>query len=199
MKNIERENKELKAVFEIVDALRFDLTQCGKMLSEANGLFYILQFEHTDEMLSMRTGTGVGSLSGNCRKGETVINITTATGGSFTPSAQVLIYDKETGTHEIKKIQRCDGSRLILEEGLGENFREHSTVVLFAQIEWTYNLARGSFSRIADGVQLKWLINVTDFNVTYYPELVSVLFRIEMNKKTQVRGYIPLENMQIDP
>ena len=37
---------------------------------------------------------------------------------------------------------------------------------------------------------------VTDFSVTYFPESNSVLYRIELDGKEQIRGYIFLMNMK---
>jgi hypothetical protein len=36
---------------------------------------------------------------------------------------------------------------------------------------------------------------VSDFYVTYFPDANSVLYRIEVNKKEQIRGYIFLLNL----
>jgi len=36
--------------------------------------------------------------------------------------------------------------------------------------------------------------NVTDFYIAYFPESKSVLYRIEVNKREQVKGYIFMSN-----
>ena len=38
------------------------------------------------------------------------------------------------------------------------------------------------------------LSDVTDFNVSFFPDAGSVLYRIELQKKDQIRGYIFLNN-----
>jgi hypothetical protein len=46
---------------------------------------------------------------------------------------------------------------------------------------------KGYFQPLIEGV--------TDFYVKFFPESCSVLYRIEVNKKEQIRGYIFLTNM----
>jgi hypothetical protein len=40
------------------------------------------------------------------------------------------------------------------------------------------------------------LDDVTDFRVSFFPDANSVLYRIEMQKKDQIRGYIFLHNLK---
>jgi hypothetical protein len=49
--------------------------------------------------------------------------------------------------------------------------------------------------KVNSGYFQPMLEKVTDFNVTYFPEAISVLYRIEIDKKEQIRGYIFLVNM----
>ncbi len=199
MKTRNQEIKKLECVFEIANLLNYDLTACGKMLSEANDILYLPVFEHTATWLSMRYGTARGSLPGACRKGETEIEVLFDT-TSPPPPSKILIYDKETRTHEIHDIQGSNGSRLILKEGLGSDYRERSTVVVFDHIVWECipkrSPARFSFSRVVNGKKrFKWRLNVTDFDITYFPESVSVLYRIEIARKEHIRGYQHLPNL----
>lgn len=40
------------------------------------------------------------------------------------------------------------------------------------------------------------ILDVTDFKVTFFPEAKSVLYRIKLDGKEQIRGYIFLQNLE---
>jgi len=204
MKRHDEESKDIIAIFEITELLRFDLTSCGKMLGEAWETFYLPAFEYADNMLSTCRGTARGSLTGDRRKGETEINVLLNTGppAPLARSSKILIYDKERYTYEINILRQGDGQRrqqrrLILKEGLQNDFRDRSTVVVFDHVVWRCKPDRQLFFREVNGRRYKWPINVTDFNITYFPESVSVLYLIEIDKKEQVRGYKFLINAPV--
>jgi hypothetical protein len=55
---------------------------------------------------------------------------------------------------------------------------------------------QNTLKRKTDGGYFQPLIeNVTEFYVNFFPEAYSVLYRIEVNKKEQIRGYVFLTNM----
>ena len=60
------------------------------------------------------------------------------------------------------------------------------------KIEWRFDPKNRSLERAGKLM----ILDVTDFMVQYFPEANSVLYRIELDGKEQIRGYIFLMNMK---
>ena len=69
-------------------------------------------------------------------------------------------------------------------------------VVPLKKVEYKFYPAQRVLKRKADKWNFKPLLKeVSDFYVTYFPDANSVLYRIEVNKKEHIRGYIFLLNL----
>ena len=61
---------------------------------------------------------------------------------------------------------------------------------------YRYNPKEQTLERQVNKGKISTLLGeVSDFYVTYFPDANSVLYRIEVNKKEQIRGYIFLLNL----
>ena len=71
--------------------------------------------------------------------------------------------------------------------------REHS----MQTVRYRYHPNRQVLTRRQGRAKAEVILgNMTDFFVSYFPESFSVLYRIEINKREQVRGYVFLPNLQ---
>jgi hypothetical protein len=73
-----------------------------------------------------------------------------------------------------------------------KHFREDKTI----KTSYRYNPQEQTLERQVNKGEISTLLGeVSDFYVTYFPDANSVLYRIEVNKKEQIRGYIFLLNL----
>jgi len=94
---------------------------------------------------------------------------------------------------EIRKIRK---NNLILKDSLLHTYPEKSTIIMLKKIEYKLYSQQNILKRKIDRGYFQPLIEyVSDFYVTFFPESNSVLYRLEVNNKEQVRGYIFLNNM----
>ena len=62
------------------------------------------------------------------------------------------------------------------------------------KISYEYDPSCSTLYRVENGKRKKLIDHVTDFYVTYFPDANSVLYRIELDRKEHIRGYIFLLN-----
>ncbi|UCH94005.1 MAG: hypothetical protein JSV88_27575 [Candidatus Aminicenantes bacterium] len=76
------------------------------------------------------------------------------------------------------------------------DFPGSSMIIVLKEVEYKYYPDQEALKRkVNKGGFLLFFEEVTDFFVKYFPESCSVLYRIELNRKEQIRGYIFLPNM----
>jgi hypothetical protein len=64
------------------------------------------------------------------------------------------------------------------------------------KVEYRFDPERKTLSRRVNRKKVERVLEgVTDFYVTFFPESKSVLYRVEISKKENIRGYIFLVNM----
>jgi len=107
-----------------------------------------------------------------------------------------LIYDLASQVWEINEIESRQDGALILKNPLQNEYPLKSMVVPLKKVEYKFYPAQRVLKRKADKWNFKPLLKeVSDFYVTYFPDANSVLYRIEVNKKEHIRGYIFLLNL----
>ena len=114
----------------------------------------------------------------------------------FKSGRAVLIYDLASQAWEMNEIRDRQNGILILKNPLHNDYPLNSIVVALKKVEYRFYPAQRVLKRKADKKNFQPLLeDVSDFYVTFFPDANSVLYRIEVNKKEQIRGYIFLLNL----
>ena len=186
--------ERLEAIFHTVDTLKSDLNKCGMRLQEARPFCGIVPFASAAGTFTCRYGLADEQLLENALRGQQTLRV--PPNDYFKKDRALLIYDLSAQAWELNEIEyRLDGV-LVLRNPLKSDFALHSTVVALKEVEYRYYPAQRALKRKADQGNFQPLLEeVTDFYVTFFPDANSVLYRIEVNRKEQVRGYIFLLNM----
>ncbi|MCK4766477.1 MAG: type II secretion system protein [Candidatus Aminicenantes bacterium] len=193
-KKITGNQQVMESIFHTIDSLRSDLTKCGMRLQEASKHFDISLFENSGSSFKLVYGLQSEALKAEAYKGETTVSIDR--NDYFKKRKTVLIYNIENKTFEFNEIEEIDGDTLVLALALQNDYPEKSCIVVLKRVEYKLydkenvlkrKLDRGYFQPIVE--------NVSDFSVTFFPDANSVLYRVEVNEREQIRGYIFLTNM----
>lgn len=186
--------QRLEAIFHAVDTIKSDLNRCGMRLQEAQPFCGIQPFSSAAGTFTCWYGIADEPLLEGALRGQQALKV--AAGESFKKDKPVLVYDAACQSWEVNEIgYRLDGA-LVLKTPLQNDFVMNSTVVALKKVEYRYYPAQHVLKRKADDGNFQPLLEeVSDFYVTFFPDAHSVLYRIEVNKKEQVRGYIFLLNL----
>ncbi len=192
-RKITTRQKVLESLFFTVDTIKNDLTKCGMRLQEAADLFDIPLFSNTQSGFKVIYGLASDELAENCYSGENRIEVT---GTDFVKKGRkILIYDAVSKKHEFLRVKKVDGNSLLLDSNVKTDHLKHSVIIPLKEIEMKFykkdmvikrKIDRGYFQPVIEGV--------TDFYISFFDDSNSVLYRLEINKKEQVRGYIFLSN-----
>jgi len=186
--------QRMEAIFNTVDSIRSDLTKCGMKLREASNRFGIPLFEYSTQSFKVLYGTGEEPLLADCWKGAKEILINR--NDFFSKQKEILIYDTERGNYEFNVISGVSGNRLLLAYNLQDDYGKNSMAVVLKYVEYKiYPTEKVLKRKVNNGYFQPLLEEVTDFYVKFYPESIAVLYRFEINKKEQLRGYIFLSQM----
>lgn len=184
----------LKDLFFTVDTIKSDLTKCGMRLQEALKYFSIPLFTYTQDRFKITYGVASGIIEKDVFCDEVLIK--TEKNLFFKKGEKILIYDLDAKRYEINQIKDVNGSKVFLKNGLKNNYKLGSTAIIIRDSELKFFKDQNILKRKSGNGCFKTLVkNVTDFYVSFFPEANSVLYRIEINNKEQVRGYILLTNM----
>ncbi|MCP5102871.1 MAG: hypothetical protein GY950_05820, partial [bacterium] len=186
--------QRMESIFHTVDTIKSDLTKCGMRLQEAAATFGFPTFEYSTLGIKVLYGVGEEPLLEECWEGEREIIV--HKNEFFAKRKDILIYDPERWCYEFNEIKTWDGDRLILAYDLQYGYSKDSPVIVLKQVEYKVYEDQRILKRKVNGGYFQPLIEeVTDFNIKYFSESVSVLYRIEINNKEQVRGYIFLTHL----
>jgi len=187
------QQQNLEALFHTVDTIKSDLSRCGMRMQEAAAEFAIESFQTQENGFALRYGISSSELTKPAVKGDSHIEISA---DDFARKRKaVLIYSISQGVFEFNKIDSVAGNQLKMKKPLADNYPENSPVVILKEIQLRHYPRTHQLKRRLDSGYFQPLIeNVTDFASTYYPESRSVLYRLEINHREQVRGYIFLNN-----
>jgi len=186
--------ERLEAIFHAVDTIKSDLNKCGMRLQEARPFCGIPPFASSAGAFTCWYGLADEQLLEGALRGQQALKV--VADEFFKKDKPVLLYDADRQSWELNEIgYRLDGA-LVLKQPLRNDFARHSTVVALKKVEYRYFPAQRALKRKADDGNFQPLLEeVSDFYVTFFPDANSVLYRIEVNKKEQVRGYIFLLNL----
>jgi len=186
--------QRLEAIFHAVDVIKSDLSKCGMRLQEARQFFAIAPFSCVAGSFACSYGIADELLLEGAVRGQQTLKV--AADEFFRKDRAVLVYDVARQAWEMNEIDgRLDGT-LLLKAPLQNDFPANSRVVVLKKVEYKYFPARSMLKRKSDRGNFQPLLEeVSDFYVTHFPDANSVLYRIEVNKKEQVRGYVFLLNL----
>jgi len=193
-KKITSNQERLEAVFHTVDTIKADLNKCGMRLQEAGKFFNIPAFESSQGGFKIIYGLADEALLENSPTGQQTLKI--AKNEFFKKDKTILIYNLEQGAWEFNEITDLSGGVPVLKNPLRSDFPGNSPVIAVKRVEYKYYPAQRVLKRKSDKGNFQPLLEeVSDFYVTFFPDANSVLYRIEVNKKEQIRGYIFLLNL----
>jgi len=186
--------ERLEAIFHAVDTIKADLNKCGMRLQESRQLSGIPPFTSAPGSFTCRYGIADEPLLEGAVRGQHALKVVAS--DFFRKEMAVLVYDPVGRAWELNEIEyRLDGA-LLLKNPLQGDFARSSLVVALKQVEYKYYPAQRVLKRKSDKGSFQPLLEeVSDFYVTFFPDANSVLYRIEVNKKEQVRGYVFLLNL----
>lgn len=193
-KRIISNQQKLEMIFHTVDTIKSDLTKCGMRLQEARKHFDLQLFEHAGKHFRLIYGLSGETLNADSHHGEKTIDI--HKNEYFKTGKKVIIYHCETHVYEYNQIGHQENGKLILTTPLQHDYPANSYAIILKQVEYQLYEKESILKRKVDKGYFQPLIeDVTDFYLTYFPESQSVLYKIEVNRKEQIRGYIFLVNM----
>ena len=186
--------EKMESIFHTVEMIRSDLTKCGMRLLEPAKFLGFPLFVNSDYSFKVIYGIETEMIIDDSKESATAITINR--NDFFTKGKRIVIYDPDNRNYEINEIQAVDGDRLILLSGLQDDYPKNSSVVVLKEVEYKHYTEQNILKRKVNKGYFQPLIEeVTDFYVKFFPESCSVLYRIEVNKKEQIRGYIFMTNM----
>lgn len=186
--------ERLEAIFHTVDTIKSDLNKCGMRLQACREFSGIFPFTSTSSSFTCTYGLADEQILENAMKGQQSLKF--AANEFFKKDRAVLIYDLISKSWEMNEIKsRLDGAT-VLKNPLQNEYPLNSMVVVVKKVEYKFYPDQRTLKRKADKGSFQPLLEeVSDFYVTYFPDANSVLYRIEVNKKEQIRGYIFLLNL----
>ncbi len=183
----------LESLFFTVDTIKNDLTKCGMRLQEASELFNIELFSNTQSGFKVVYGLASDELMENCYSGDNRIEVTST--DFVKKGRKILIYDAVSKIYEFVRVKKVEENSIILDSRIKNDHIKHSVVIPLKETEMKLykkdmaikrKVDRGYFQPVIEGV--------TDFYISFFEDSNSVLYRLELNRKEQVRGYIFLSN-----
>jgi len=183
----------LESLFFTVDTIKNDLTKCGMRLQEAAELFDIRLFSNNESGFKVVYGLASDELMENSYSGDNKIEIT---GTDFVKKGRkILIYDAVSRIYEFVRVKKVIGNSIILYARLKNDHMKHSVIIPLKETEMKLYKKDKTIKRKVDRGYFQPVIEgVTDFYISFFKDSNSVLYRLEINKKEQVRGYIFLSN-----
>ncbi|MCK4836756.1 MAG: hypothetical protein KAT17_08960 [Candidatus Aminicenantes bacterium] len=193
-KKVITNQQRLESIFHTVDTIKSDLTKCGMRLQEARKTFNLKVFENSSDHFMVLYGVSSEFLELDSVKGEKTIEI--IKNEYFKKKKKLLIYNLENDIYEYNEIKSTENGKIILSKCLENDYPVNSIVILLKQVEYKLYPKQNILKRKVDKGYFQPLIEeVTDFYLNFFQDSKSVLYKIEINNKEQIRGYIFLVNM----
>jgi len=187
--------ERLEGIFHTVDCIKSDLSKCGMRLQEAAKTCGLVPFIHASDGFALNYGLASEALLAGALAGDSFIAV--AGNDFFKKNKPLLVYDPDSGLMELNEIRDAQGDSVTLRQRLKNNYRANSQAVACKRVEYKYFPRQRALKRKVDGGTFQPLLDeVTDFFVSFFAESKSVLYRLEINRREQVRGYIFLLNLE---
>lgn len=194
-KKVITQQQRMESLFHSVDMIRQDLTKCGMRLQEASHFFTFPLFENSNLSFKVVYGLEKETLLDSVLKGNTIIFVNR--NEFFQTKRRIAIFDEKGEIYEINEIKGISGNKITLLYGLVNNYPKNASVVVLKEVEYRLYKDQNTLKRKVNKGNFQPIMEeVTNFYVKYYGEVRSVLYRIEINRKEQISGYIFLTNME---
>jgi len=194
-KRLINNQQRMETIFHTVEMIRSDLTKCGMRLQEAAGQYGLSLFAYSDSSFKVIQGVGDEQLLADSNKGDESVVINR--NDYFRKKKKIILYAPGTNVFEFNQIKGIRGTELTLTNPLKHDYPRGAVMVVLKEVEYKLYAEDNILKRKVDRGYFQPLIEeVTMFAVKYYPEALSLLYRLEVNKKEQVRGYIYMPHMQ---
>jgi type II secretory pathway pseudopilin PulG len=193
-KKITSNQQVLESIFHTVDTIKSDLTKCGMRLQEASRCFDLPVFDHSDRYFKLMYGISSEVFRQACFKGDKTIIINK--NEYIKKNKRILIYNPDYSVYEFNIIKDLEHDHIILSSHLQNDYPPNSILIVLKIVEYKLYQKQNILKRKVDRGYFQPLIeNVSDFYIQFFPDANAVLYRIEVNRKEQIRGYIYLINM----
>jgi len=196
-KKIVQSQDRLEGIFHTVEMMKSDLLKCGMRLQEAASRYGFPLFAELDDGYQIVMGTDLDFTAAQVFAGTKTLPA--FLGQIIAKGRKLLIYNLDQDACQWSESMSQDKSGITLKDRLSHDFKPSSLVIPTREIEYRYFRAQKVLKRRVDkGTFQPLLENVTDFSVKFNLANHSALYRIEIEKKEQVRGFIFLANT-VDP
>lgn len=197
-KKIQENQAVLESIFNTVDALKTDLTKCGMRLQEAKKYFDFPIF--TNSNIELKTLSGITNIYLKEETPTGTNELCLEKNEYLKKKRKLLIYNTENNTYEFNTIDDIeydeDKVYISLVKETKNFYEKNSVIILLKSVSFKYYAKEKTLKRKIDNGYFQPMIdNVTDFYLKYFPDSYSLLYRIEVGNKEQIRGYIFLTNM----
>jgi len=195
-KEVGSRQDRLESIFHAVDSIKSDLTKCGMRLQQAFSTRDQLPLETTENGFSATWGEGVEMISSQASRGDLFLFVPDS--HLFKTGKRILVFSGVAGIYEEHQIKNKSKTGIHLQKQLQSDFPADSEVIVLKTVEYRFFPQQSQLKRKVDrGTFQPLLEEASDFYVHYFPESNSILYRIEMNKREQIRGYLFLMNMAV--
>ncbi|HNX97025.1 MAG TPA: prepilin-type N-terminal cleavage/methylation domain-containing protein [Candidatus Aminicenantes bacterium] len=194
------DQQRLEAIFLAIDTLRADIENCGMRLQEPFALgFPIVTCAEDNTQCSLLTGRDDAFVIVPAATGASMVRVTPLTGVAAKDS--VLIFEPFSRLCVANRLTQVavagEETHLSLADPLLQPIPAAATLVALRRVEYRWFAGERVLKRKADrGTFQPLLEGVTDFFFAYFPEDHTVLYRIEVDRREQLRGFLFLSNVR---
>lgn len=195
-KRVISHQEKMETIFHTMEMLKSDLTKCGMRLQEASQFLYFPLFENTNLSFKVIYGIGTEALKAPSLYGAT--SITVNKNEFFSQGRKIILFDPQSKQYEVNEIKKQASETLYLMESLLYNYPVNAIVVAIVEVEYKFYSVKNAPAlkrRVNNGNFQPVIENVTDFYVEHFPKSNSVFYRLEINKREQIQGYVFMTNM----
>ncbi len=194
LRRLTQSQDRLESIFHTVDTIKSDLCKCGMRLQEAARGFGLQAFSCSSTGFQLQYGSHSQCLLADASRGDREVRVEAA--GLFPRGRSVLLYNVDSHACSWNEAAAAAAGMLQLSAPLGTDFQAGSELVAVRRVEYRWDSASGTLRRRSDRGGFQPLLDdVTDFYVAYFADAHAVLYRLEIGRREQVRGYLFLTNL----
>ncbi len=184
----------MQTLFFAMDAIRWNLKNCGEGLTKPFNCFDLTAFEYSDQEMKLTRGLRPNVLTEDATQNSKVLQLFgKLDSNEYREGMDIFIYDIEgrKKVYEFNTIKALDNRSIILSKKLKNDFSQGADVIPLKVVQFKF-YEKERLLKMRTGKQ-PWRVlaeSATDFHITFFSEEKSVLYRIEIRNKEQLRGYV---------